>query len=560
MIKLKQKYITFFFLGTISIMLLLSFLTLQMHFIPKYGFNDKEITINVAQTNIKSLDISINSTEVNASFLGEYSNDWSGYSVAGAGDVNGDGFDDFLIGSTYNDDGGNKAGKVYLFFGKGSGWKMAINCSQANASFIGEFSEDQAGRTLSGVGDVNGDDLDDFLIGSKLNDDGGDKAGKAYLFFGKNSGWETDMNCSEANASFIGEFSGDYCGSSVASAGDVNNDAYDDFLIGSERNSEGGSSAGQTYLFFGKNSGWETDMNCSEANASFIGEYSGDYSARSLTGAGDVNGDDYDDFLIGADDNEEGGSQAGQTYLFLGGESVWSMDTNLSEADASFIGDSSENSGSSLSSAGDLNNDGYDDFLIGADNNEEGGSNAGKVYLFFGKESDWSMDTNISEAEASFIGQESYENLGVSVAGVDDINSDGYDDILIGGSGDEEEFVFGKAYLFFGRTLGWNKNHNCSNADVTFIGESYADDFALALAGVGDVDGNGNNDLLLGAKSNGEGGESAGQSYLFLGSNYEVNPSGSDVPKLIPGYSLSITFGILIFSIILIAGFNIKRR
>jgi hypothetical protein len=74
------------------------------------------------------------------------------------------------------------------------------------------------------------------------------------------------------------------------------------------------------------------------------------------------------------------------------------------------------------------------------------------------------------------------------------------------------------------------------------------------------VDGNGNDDILIGAKYNDEGGESAGQSYLFLGNNYEVNPSGPDVPKLIPGYSLSITFGILIFSLLLISGFNIKRR
>ncbi len=178
--------------------------------------------------------------------------------------------------------------------------------------------------------------------------------------------WTPDTDLSTANASFWGENPGDWTGISVSNAGDVNGDGYDDILIGTHRNGDGGGGAGQTYLILGKSTGWSMDTNLSNADASFWGEDWGDRAGYSVSGAGDVNGDGYDDFLIGAYGDDDGGSLAGQTYLILGKSTGWSMDTNLSTADASFWGeDSDDRAGWSVSNAGDVNGDGYDDILIG---------------------------------------------------------------------------------------------------------------------------------------------------------------------------------------------------
>ncbi len=147
-----------------------------------------------------------------------------------------------------------------------------------------------------------------------------------------------DTKLSSVDASFIGESAGDQSGM-CNGAGDVNGDGLDDIVIGAQKNTDGKNSSGQTYLIFGKTSGWTMDTNLSSADASFIGEAAHDYSGLSVSGAGDVNGDGYDDILIGTDANDEGGSFAGQSYLILGKSSGWSMDSDLSNASASFIGE-----------------------------------------------------------------------------------------------------------------------------------------------------------------------------------------------------------------------------
>jgi hypothetical protein len=342
------------------------------------------ILISDSAASMPTLDTDLSRSS--ASFIGDDINDWFGHSVAIVGDVNGDGYDDVLIGAPNEGDGGSKAGQTYLFFGNMSGWSIDMDASKADASFWGENADDCSGISVAGAGDVNGDGYDDILIGAYLNDDGGSNAGQTYLIFGRISGWSMDMDLSDANASFWGEEAIDRSGFSVAGTGDVNGDGYDDILIGAHGNDEGiGRDRGQTYLILGKPSGWTMDTDLSSANASFWGEDPMDYSGYSVAGTGDVNDDGYDDMLIGAYYNDDGGVWAGQTYLILGKASGWSMDTLLSNASASFWGENEgDNSGSSVAGAGDVNGDGFDDFLIGAYLNDEGGTDAGQTYLILG--------------------------------------------------------------------------------------------------------------------------------------------------------------------------------
>ncbi len=118
-----------------------------------------------------SMDMKVNEVSL-ASFIGEATDDCSGIIVSGAGDVNGDGYDDILIGAYQNDEGGTDAGQTYLILGKSTGWNMDIGLSSADASFIGEAAGDIL-AVCSGAGDVNGDGYDDILIGSIYNDEGG---------------------------------------------------------------------------------------------------------------------------------------------------------------------------------------------------------------------------------------------------------------------------------------------------------------------------------------------------------------------------------------------------
>jgi len=455
-----------------------------------------------------------------ASFLGIGPGQNAGYSVAFTGDVNSDGYDDILVGAPANYEGGNAAGKTYLFLGKSSGWAMDTDLNESDASFIGEDDGDQSGRWLSGAGDVNNDGYDDFLIGAPGDEEGGgNNAGQTYLIFGRETGWENDVSLSDANASFLGEDGGDQSGLVLSDAGDVNGDGFDDFLIGAYADEEpAGGSTGQTYLILGKETGWTMDTSLDDSDASFWGESGADWSGTSVSGAGDVNNDGYDDILIGASDNDAGGNAAGQTYLILGKETGWQKDVSLGDSDASFLGEANvDYSGISVSGPGDLNGDGYDDILIGASNNDEGGDNFGQTYVIFGKGSGWAMDTSIDVADASYIGQHSGSWTGRPVKGAGDVNGDGYNDFLIGDSYDDEGGNnAGQTFLIHGKQDGWQRDILLNETEISLIGEKSGDQVGYSVFGGGDVNGDGNDDIIIGAPGNDEGGGAgAGQAYLI---------------------------------------------
>jgi hypothetical protein len=515
-------------------------------FSPNLHVSDiSEDTIPLSQ-NISDffLDSSIDSsmrTNISAAsvfFIGEDASDRSGWSVASAGDVNNDGYADILIGAAYDEWGAQGAGQTYLIYGRSTIlWKKSIDLSMADVSFIGENSKDSAGWSVAGAGDVNNDGYDDILIGAPFNDDGGSNAGQTYLIFGQQSPtWGMQMNLSAADASFIGEDGDDWSGYSVAGVGDVNNDDFDDILIGAYADDDGGGGAGQIYLLLGRpTSAWTLRMDLSTANTSFIGENDGDSAGWSVAGAGDVNDDGYDDFVIGALKNDYGGTQAGQAYLILGRATMsWTMRMDLTMANASFVGEAAgDHAGYSVAGVGDVNYDGFDDILIGAVSSDGGGLDSGQAYLILGQNTiNWKLRTSLSDVNASFIGEASGDAAGFFVSGVGDINNDSLTDFLIGAvynsySGN----MAGQVYLMLGRsTSEWTMRTNLFTADALFVGERTEDRLGYSVAGGGDVNDDGVDDILIGAPYNDDGGSDAGKTYTIFGKSGENNCGCPEIP------------------------------
>ncbi|MGE5692667.1 MAG: integrin alpha [Candidatus Zixiibacteriota bacterium] len=326
--------------------------------------------------------------------------DYLGASVAIVGDVNGDGRDDFLIGVPFADPGGfNNTGSAYLFSGIDGSLLF-----QENGATVG----DQLGHSVAGAGDVNGDGIPDFIIGAP-DDCPLCGPGSVYVYSGSDGSLLYQKN---------GAAMGDAFGMSVASAGDVNNDGSADFIIGAPYANPGGFyRAGSVFLYSGADGTLLYQKNGTLAD----GATAGDYLGYSVASAGDVNGDDRPDFLIGAPNASPGGlTGAGSVYLFSGADGSLLYQKEGSETFGQF--------GSSVSTAGDANGDGIVDFMLGARLSDPGGlTDAGSAFLYSGADGSLLFQAN---------GTVSGARLGQSVAAVGDINGDGRTEFIIGAPSD----------------------------------------------------------------------------------------------------------------------------
>ncbi len=408
-----------------------------------------------------------------------------GHAVADAGDVNGDGFGDFIVGAhEFKNTLGVSTGGAFLFLGSENGISTTPDWSSTGDDVDGA----QYGSVVAPAGDVNGDGYADVLVGARHWSDGTyTNEGRIYLYLGSETGlsssadWVADPVDRDCNGSYF---------LSVAGVGDVNGDGFGDVIMGAPEWGNTYGNEGRMYIFHGSASGLSTSPDGTFDPADQVGAIFG----HSAAAAGDVNGDGYADVIVGAYGygNVLGVDRLmGRAYVFHGSSS------GLVQAPVWFSsGDNRENSffGWAVDSAGDVNGDGYSDVIISASWAAMG---LGKIYIYPGSSQGLS-DTTLWTSD------ESGTFYGISVSGAGDFNGDGYSDVVVadmlGGSI--------QASLFLGGANGPSTTSDQTHS----LGFGFGL-MGLHVSGAGDLNGDGFDELLVGA----QGWESEGRVSVFDG-------------------------------------------
>jgi hypothetical protein len=431
-----------------------------------------------------------------------------GWSVAGAGDVNGDGYADLVVGSLADDDAGSASGSAYVYYGSAAG----IDASPEDKLIpLDGYAGNVFGGSVAGAGDVNGDGYADVVVGSYNDGDAGLlNSGSAYLYNGTATGIDvrTEDKLTASDAAAHG-----YFGITVAGAGDVNGDGYADLVVGAPGDD---TARGAAYVYYGSASGIDAFTE-DKLTASDGRGY--DYFGVSVAGAGDVNGDGYADLVVGAYMDDHSATDSGSAYVYYG--SATGIDASAEDKLAASDASSYDSFGWSVAGAGDVTGDGYADLVVGAYLSDDGGAESGSAYVYYGSASgvDASAEDKLAASDAA-----AGARFGYSVAGAGDVNADGYADLVVGAyRSDDGGTERGSAYVYYGTA----SSIDASAEDKLIASDGVAyDSFGRSVAGAGDVNSDGYADLVVGAYKDDDRGSDSGSVYVYFDPCIDADADG----------------------------------
>ena len=457
--------------------------------------------------------------------------------------------------------------EVIVVYGASSTSNINLALSKTALTYVYTTYNDNFGWISASAGDVNNDGYADIIIGSpnaNFNSNCADNSyqdctGLSYVIYGNSEGLlNLDLTTEGFGLAITGAV-GSQSGYSVSSAGDVNNDGYDDVIIGAPSTN---SNTGAAYVIYGEifplNSHINlTNLTSSQGFSIFGASGSFNLVGYSVAAAGDMNGDGFDDVIVGAP-GQQGSSSSGSSYVVYGGKSIPStinLDSLASAQGFSITGAAvGSQSGISVSSAGDFNNDGYSDVIIGAPYAE---LNSGFSYIVYGAKS---LPASINLASLAlnqgfYVVGQVLDYSGYSVSNAGDVNGDGCSDVIIGAPNTYSQS--GVSYVIFGcsvTTATINLVDLAIPQGFSISGANSNDQSGWSVSGAGDINKDGFDDVIIGAPyANAFGGYAGGAAYVIYGGPMPTlapTPSSKESLLNTPGFTSSISAGFSVLSIV----------
>jgi Ca2+-binding RTX toxin-like protein len=471
---------------------------------------------------------------------GIVSSGYAGRAAAIIGDVNGDGYADFVVAAANAAVNGKiSSGENYVVFGHGGTFAPNVDLSTLNGSNgfrIEGGAGTQLGTTVAGVGDMNGDGLDDLVVTAVSTSGAG--AGPAYVIFGRSNGYTPafDLAGIDGHTGFAvnGPTGGSWAEAS-ASAADINHDGFSDLILGARYDVVGNDANGSTYVVFGHAGGFAASFATSTLNGTNGFRMGGvtyfQNLGSSVSSAGDINGDGIEDMVTVGQ---------GKAYIVFGHSGSFGASYSLADLNGSngFVLVTDDTSGATkVSSIGDINGDGFEDLLIGARNTSVGGQAAGAAYILFGHAGAFSATVSAGTLNGTdgfrIDGLAAFDSLGDSIAPAGDFNGDGLPDFIIGTRFADPNGLqnAGSSYVIYGRAGGYVPTLDLVALDGTngfrIDGVLAQGQSATILAGGGDINGDGYDDIIVTVPNEANGNlTNAGGVYVIFG---HVTPPNTDI-------------------------------